>query len=191
MDKRKYNDENLLEAPQEEILDQELKNIYPKLRKPIVSKVIALLRCVPLWAKIHFDSLENKKIQQAETKFPKKHPVRPKRGQIFNAEIGENVGSELSGNHLVIIIQNTKGNIYSEKVNVIPIEGDGNKIKPSVHLKLTNEDLEYGYLDKDPSRVIFADIMTIDKARLGRRIGQIKSQKINEICKKIKEQLEL
>ncbi|MFC0212132.1 type II toxin-antitoxin system PemK/MazF family toxin [Paenibacillus chartarius] len=191
MDKRKYDEEHLLETRHEEILAQELKNAYPLLRRPVFSKVIALLRCIPLWAKLHFDSLENKKLQKEEERTPKKHPVRPIRGQIFNAEIGENIGSELSGNHLVIIIQNSKGNIYSEKVNVVPIEGDGNKIKPSVHLKLTNEDLEFGHLDKDPSRVIFADIMTIDKARLGRRIGQIKSVKLEEICNKIKEQLEL
>lgn len=33
------------------------------------------------------------------------------------------IGSELCGNHLVVIIQNKKANIYGEKVNVLPIEG--------------------------------------------------------------------
>lgn len=48
---------------------------------------------------------------------------------------------------------------------------------------MTNKDLDYGKIDKDPSRVIFADIMSIDKARLGRKIGAL-SNRLDLLIKK-------
>ena len=77
---------------------------------------------------MHHNSIENRKLRSSHEK--KFHPVKPYRGEIYNAFITEGVGSELCGNHLVVIIQNKKANIYSEKVNVLPIEGDGTKINP-------------------------------------------------------------
>ena len=58
--------------------------------------------------------------------------------------ITEGVGSELCGNHLVVIIQNKKANIYSEKVNVLPIEGDGTKINPNYQVRLSSAELADG-----------------------------------------------
>ena len=89
----------------------------------------------------------------------------------------EYIERELTRNHLVVILQNQNSNMYSDKVTVVPIEGDWNKIKPSYQTKLTNENLYSGKLNKDPSRIIFADIMTIDKSRLGRKIGILKDEK--------------
>ncbi len=94
-------------------------------------------------------------------------------GEIYNAFITEGVGSELCGNHLVVIIQNEKANIYSEKVNILPIEGDGTKINPNYQIRLSSAELADGKLDKEPSRIIVTDITTIDKARLGRWIGRL------------------
>lgn len=119
------------------------------------------------------------------------HPIIPSRGEIYNAFITEGVGKELTGNHLVIVIQNQNSNIYSDKVTVVPIEGDGNKIKKNYQVKLTNQDLFSGKIDKDPSRIIFSDIMTIDKARLGRRIGKLKKDKIERLSLLISKHLSL
>lgn len=119
-----------------------------------------------------YEYIEKKKISNTNM-----HPIIPTRGEIYNAFITEGVGRELTGNHLVVILQNQNSNMYSDKVTVVPIEGDGNKIKPSYQTKLTNEDLYSGKLDKDPSRIIFADIMTIDKSKLGRKIGILKDEK--------------
>ena len=119
------------------------------------------------------------------------HPIIPTRGEIYNAFITEGVGRELTGNHLVVVIQNQNSNMYSDKVTVIPIEGDGNKIKKSYQVKLTNDDLELGRIDKDPSRIIFTDIMTIDKARLGRKIGMLRAEKIERLNILIKKHLSL
>ena len=133
-----------------------------------------------------YEYIEKKKISNTNM-----HPIIPTRGEIYNAFITEGVGRELTGNHLVVILQNQNSNMYSDKVTVVPIEGDGNKIKPSYQTKLTNEDLYSGKLDKDPSRIIFADIMTIDKSRLGRKISIIKDEKIQKLNKLIKKHLYL
>lgn len=133
-----------------------------------------------------YEYIEKKKISNTNM-----HPIIPTRGEIYNAFITEGVGRELTGNHLVVILQNQNSNMYSDKVTVVPIEGDGNKIKPSYQTKLTNEDLYSRKLDKDPSRIIFADIMTIDKSRLGRKIGMLKDEKIQKLNKLIKKHLSL
>ena len=111
--------------------------------------------------------------------------------EFYSANITEGVGSELCGKHPVIIIQNNKANIYSEKVNVLPIEGSGSKINPNYHVKLTPEELYEGVLAKNPSRVIVTDIMTIDKARIGKRIGCITPQCIGIIEKLLRRQLNM
>ena len=105
--------------------------------------------------------------------------------------ITEGVGSELCGNHLVVIIQNKKANIYSEKVNVLPIEGDGTKINPNYQVRLSSAELTDGKLDKEPSRIIVTDITTIDKARLGRRIGRLTPECLAAVEKLLKNHLEL
>ena len=73
----------------------------------------------------------------------------------------------------------------------MPIEGDGNKVNPHYQIKLTNADLEEGMLDKDPSRIIFTDIMTLDKARLDRRIGKLNPTKIEEVNRYLVAHLDL
>ena len=94
-------------------------------------------------------------------------------------------------NHLVVIIQGFSSNVYGEKVTILPIEGDGNKVNPHYQIKLTNADLEEGMLDKDPSRIIFTDIMTLDKARLDRRIGKLNPTKIEEVNRYLVAHLDL
>ena len=101
----------------------------------------------------------------------------------------EGVGSELCNNHLVVIMSNTKNNMYSEKVNIVPIEGDGTKINNNYQMKLTNKNLKIGHIDKEPSRIIITDIMTIDKARLGRKIGYINDDYVDRIGEMISRQL--
>ena len=138
---------------------------------------------------MHFESLENKKVRDGNIK--KLHPIIPTRGEIYNAYITEGVGSELCNNHLVIIVQNNKGNMYSEKVNVIPIEGDGSNINPNYQIKLTNMNMGQGHLDKDPSRIIVSDIITLDKARLGRKIGKLEDEYMKDINSLLRKQLSI
>lgn len=153
-------------------------------------KILSILYTIPDICKMHHQSIENRKTKQADIE-KHYHPIRPLRGEIYDARITEGVGSELAGNHPVVIIQNDKGNIYGEKVNVLPIEGDGNKINPNYQIPLSNLELEFGALSKNPSRIIVTDIMTIDKSRLGIKIGRVRSDYMGTISKALKKQLEI
>lgn len=155
-----------------------------------IDKIICYVKQIPLLCSLNVKSDENRRLRKLDEE--KKHPKGVSRGEIYDLEITEGVGSELSDHHLVIIIQNKKGNIFSEKVNVLPIEGDGKKFNPNYQKQLKNTDLEEGRLDKDPSRVIITDILTFDKARLKGRIGKVKPEYMkNVIDPAIKRQLEL
>lgn len=166
-----YNSLNNLNNADKASLSAVFQGLLSTLKHISFSKANSYIQYLPTICRLHHNSLENRRIRNADTK--KFHPVKPQRGEIYNAYITEGIGSELCGNHLVVIVQNRKGNIYGEKVNVLPIEGDGSKINPNYQIKLENSDLITGHLDKDPSRIIVTDITTLDKARLDRKIGTL------------------
>lgn len=184
-----YNSLNNLNDSDKASLTSVFQNILASLKHISVNKVISYLRYIPDQCRMHHNSVENRKLRSSHTQ--KYHPVKPCRGEIYNAFITEGVGSELCGNHLVVIVQNKKANIYSEKVNILPIEGDGTKINPNYQVRLSSSDLADGRLDKEPSRIIITDITTIDKARLGRRIGCLTSECLASVDKLLKRHLEL
>lgn len=151
--------------------------------------IIRRLSEIPAIYKMNCDSAEHQRLQALNPKHF--NPAHTFRGEIHNAILTDSVGSELSGNHLVIIMQNKKGNIFGNKVSVLPIEGDGTIVDPNYQEQIGNDDLEWGHLNKNPSRIIMTDIMTIDKARLDMRVGKIKPEKMIRISDKLKFQLEL
>lgn len=171
------------------ILKEAFVNIIKLFNLKNSRRVIKYMTQIPLQCLMNEESLQNRKLRDSHPK--KFHPVKTRKGDIFNANITENVGSELGENHLVIIIQGRSSNIYGEKVTVMPIEGDGNRINPHYQIRLTNDDLETGRLDKNPSRIIFTDIITIDKARLDRKIGTLKPEKIEEVNRYIKSHMDI
>ncbi|MGX1402374.1 mRNA-degrading endonuclease toxin of MazEF toxin-antitoxin module [Bradyrhizobium japonicum] len=177
-----------LSQSQQSQLVQELSNLIPALNVNDFGKALAAIKSIPKKCEMDQTSKEHSKQKKADVK--KLHPTRPVRGEVYNVLIsGDNVGTELIGNHLCVIISNKKKNLYSEKVNVVPIEGDGSKIDPKNNIQLTNADMEDGTLHKDPSKIIAADILTIDKARLDVRVGKLKPAKLNEVMDMVKAQL--
>ena len=183
-----YQSQQPLSSEDQEFLVQCFSKMLNLFRKTSISKVTSYLSHLPRICTMHFESRENRSTRDNDARHY--HPIRPVKGEIYNAFLTEGVGSELCNNHLVIIMQNLHAALYSEKVNVLPIEGDGNKVPPYLE-QLCNNDLEYGRLDKDPSRVIITDIMTIDKARLGGRIGKVCPEKLSMIDGKLKKQLDI
>lgn len=158
---------------------KQVNNVTQMISSDNIEKIICYIKQIPKLCAINIKSAQNRALRDLHPK--KYHPIKVFKGDIYNAQITENTGSELSNNHLVIIIQGFSSNVYGEKVTVLPIEGDGSKINPHYQIKLTNADLKKGTLDKNPSRIIFTDILTLDKARLDRKIGSIKSEKIEEV----------
>lgn len=184
-----YNSLDNLNDNDKSSLTSVFQGILLNIKHISVTKAVTYLRYIPEQCRMHHNSLENRKVRDAHPK--KFHPVKPQRGEIYNAFITEGVGSELCGNHLVVIIQNKKGNIYSEKVNVLPIEGNGAKINPNYQVRLSSSDLASGSLNKNPSRIIITDITTIDKARLGRKIGCLTPECLAEVDTLLRKHLEL
>ena len=184
-----YNSLNNLNDNDRSSLTSIFQCILASIKHISVNKAICYLRYIPDLCRMHYISVENRKFRSSHEK--NFHPVKPYRGEIYNAFITEGVGSELCGNHLVVIIQNKKANIYSEKVNVLPIEGDGSRVNPNYQIRLSSAQLEDGKLDKEPSRIIITDITTIDKARLGRRIGRLTPECLSAVEKLLKKHLEL
>ena len=184
-----YNSLNNLNDNDKSALGMTFQGILSSIKHISVTKAIAYLRCIPEQCRMHYKSLKNREARNAHPQ--KVHPIKPQRGDVYNAYITEGVGSELSGNHLVLIVQNKKGNIYNEKVNVLPIEGNGKYINPNYQVRLSSSDLAYGMLDKDPSRIIIADVMTIDKIRLGKKIGRLTKERLEEVDLLLRIHLEL
>lgn len=184
-----YNDLNHLEENNKSTLQSMFSGILSRIKNISFRKCSSLIKDFPSICELSYISHENS--EKKKISYSQKHPIIPTRGEIYNAFITEGVGKELSGNHLVVIIQNRNSNIYSDKVTVVPIEGDGNIIKKSYQTKLTNKDLKLGKIDKDPSRIIYSDIMSLDKARLGRRIGSLTEEKLKRLEILLKKHLEL
>lgn len=85
--------------------------------------------------------------------------IKPLRGEIWLADLGDGDGSVQGGVRPVLIIGNDKGNCYSTNVNCVPITTQEKAMLPT-HFELIN----YGGL-KD-SVVLCEQPMTIDKGRL-------------------------
>lgn len=103
------------------------------------------------------------------------------RGEIYLADLTPVVGSEQGGTRPVLIIQNNKGNKFSTTVIVAIITSRKTKARIPTHI----------WIDKScglrcNSMVELEQIRTIDKQRLGVKLGHIKPNEQKEIDKAIK-----
>nr|WP_217936098.1 type II toxin-antitoxin system PemK/MazF family toxin [Enterocloster clostridioformis] len=99
------------------------------------------------------------------------------RGDLYYADLNRCVGSEQEGNRPVVIIQNDVGNKYSPTVIVAAITSQAPmKAKLPTHCYV---DAESGL--ERPSIILLEQIRTIDKRRLGRYIGRLTKERIEEM----------
>lgn len=189
---KKYSELRELNENSRNILKSRVQEIINELKEIDYRKFLKVMNNIKDILKITYESKKHQQQRPKTGNNKGQHPIKPIRGQIYNAILGENAGSELSGEHPVIVIQNDTGNLFAQKVIVLPIEGDGHTINEAYMMRITSEDLEGDKrLRKEPSRAIISEILTIDKARLGFKIGRLKSEKIKELNKKIYNQLSL
>ena len=185
-----YNELKDLENEKKLALSSMFVGILSNIKNTSFRKMTAIIKDIPSICRMSYQSYENSTLRKMD--YNKVHPIVPIRGEIYNAFITEGVGRELCGTHPVVIMQNQSQNIHAEKVNVLPIEGDGNKINPRYQVQITSNNLEGdAFLTKNPSRIIISDILTIDKARLGTKIGKLNQETMNIISEKLKIQLDL
>ena len=90
-----------------------------------------------------------------------------KRGEIYFADLSPVVGSEQTGLRPVLILQNNSGNKHSPTTIVAAITSSRTKHRLPTHVTFTSDCLPY------QSTVLAEQIRTVDKERLGKRIGKI------------------
>ena len=96
------------------------------------------------------------------------------RGEMYYADLGKGIGSEQEGHRPVVIIHNDRGNKHSTTVIVASISSKTTgKGKQPTHYYINAED---GL--REPSVVLLEQLRTIDKRRLGQRIGKLSEKHI-------------
>lgn len=128
-------------------------------------------------------TLTDKSVQLNTKKKNGLHPLRPRKGDIYLIDFGQNVGTELSNTHMGIIVQDSLKNSVSSTVVVIPISSSLKLY--DTHEKITRTDLQHGQLNKLPSKAKAEQITCIDKARLIHKIGELTPDFMNRLEKRI------
>lgn len=105
--------------------------------------------------------------------------IKPKRGEVWWAVLGQGEGSEQMGERPVLIIQNDVGNHYSPTVIVASITDIKKRYMPT-HVSLRGTD---GL--KKASAVLLEQLRTIDKSRLINRLGSVGQETMKEVDKAI------
>lgn len=99
-----------------------------------------------------------------------------KRGEIYYADLSPVVGSEQGGIRPVLIVQNDVGNKYSPTVIAAAITSQMNKAKLPTHVELN----ESTGLQKN-SVLLLEQLRTIDKTRLGTRVGSLNRETMSKV----------
>ena len=100
-----------------------------------------------------------------------------RKGDIYYADLSPVVGSEQGGVRPVLVVQNDIGNRYSPTIIIAAITSQINKGKLPTHVEVKGDD--YG-LSKD-SVLLLEQIRTIDKRRLGEKIGHVEDDIIERV----------
>lgn len=109
------------------------------------------------------------------------------RGDLYYADLNQCVGSEQEGNRPVVLIQNDTGNKYSPTVIVAAITSQTpSKTVLPTHCYLGTE----SGLER-PSIILLEQLRTIDKRRLGRYIGRLSKERIEEMNRALMISLDL
>lgn len=109
----------------------------------------------------------NNNIKDQAEKGIKQMTIR--RGDIFYADLSPVVGSEQGGIRPVLIVQNDVGNKYSPTVIAAAITSKLGKTKLPTHIDVFADRVG---LQKD-SVILLEQIRTIDKQRLGEKMGHL------------------
>ncbi|MFI3167226.1 MAG: type II toxin-antitoxin system PemK/MazF family toxin [Bacillota bacterium] len=104
-----------------------------------------------------------------------------KRGDLFFADLSPVVGSEQGGVRPVLIVQNDIGNKYSPTIIAAAITSQLGKAKLPTHIEISAE----AGLAKD-SVILLEQIRTIDKKRLGEKIGEIPHSTMKKVDNALK-----
>ena len=124
--------------------------------------------------------MSRKYITTDNREYPKKgmvNEVNIKRGDIYYADLSPVVGSEQGGMRPVLIVQNDVGNKYSPTVIAAAITSKMGKTRLPTHIDIYADRVG---LSKD-SVILLEQIRTIDKRRLGEKMGHLDDDLMGEV----------
>lgn len=100
----------------------------------------------------------------------------PKRGSVYLINLDPTIGAEIKKTRPGVIIQNDVGNQYSPITIIAPITSGKKSIYPiEVEVKA-----DEGGLEKN-SLILLNQIRAIDKRRLGKFLGNLKSATLKKV----------
>lgn len=102
-------------------------------------------------------------------------PAFPRRGEVWMVNFSSSRGSEQRGTRPALVIQNDVGNQYAATTIIAAITSTIKIYPVTVPLKRGEGGL------KRPSMVNLAQILTIDKSRLRRRVGTLPPELIEMV----------
>jgi len=109
-----------------------------------------------------------------------------RRGDLFLVDFNPARGSEQAGYRPAVIIQNNVGNRYGSTVIIAVVTASASKIYPF----LVRLEAGEGGLERE-SMVNAAQILTVDKSRLVKRLGALSPEKMDEVNSVLKISLDL
>ena len=98
------------------------------------------------------------------------------KGEIYWADLDPTVGSEIAKKRPVLLVSNDINNRFGSTVTIVPLTSSTDKVYPFEVLLVTGE----GGL-RNESKAKANQIRTIDKRRLGSRIGKLSDNKVREV----------
>ncbi|MCS6842946.1 MAG: type II toxin-antitoxin system PemK/MazF family toxin [Caldilineales bacterium] len=106
----------------------------------------------------------------------------PRRGEIYWVKLDPTIGSEIAKTRPALIISNDIGNQFSDRVIVAPISASStDKVYPFEVLLSAGE----GGLPRE-SKVLLDQIRTVDKRRLGEKLGVLSPERMQEVNRAIR-----
>ena len=97
------------------------------------------------------------------------------RGEIYWAELDPTIGHEQAGRRPVLVISHDLFNERSETVIALAITSRAQRVSLPLALKLDSARLP------KPSWVKISHVRTLSTERLGRRLGRVSAEELNEI----------
>lgn len=163
------------------MIDEIVKKITPYLKRTYFNRFFEwFIRKLDLQDKVEkLDKRKNKG----------KHPIQPRKGDIYLIEFGQNIGKELSNTHMGIVVQSSSNNVASHTVLVVPISSSPKLYQ--THEKIKEEDIKTGKLDKLPSKAKADQLTCIDKARMLYKIGSVTDDFMGRLEKRIVKNLDI
>ncbi len=105
-----------------------------------------------------------------------------RRGEVWWVNFEPSVGGEIQKQRPAIIVSNDASNKHLNRVQVVPITSNVDKLYPSE---------AYVTLNGDARKAVADQLTTVSKSRLSNQIGKLSTDDMKKIVQAIKTQLDL